>query len=83
MQFGAAHRDDPNREYLLWIDGFRQTGPAPQGVKVIDLCDRGADTFEVLAHETANGRTFVIRSKLRPAQYQASNRACFVGKTDG
>lgn len=59
----AAHRDDPNRESLLWIEGMQKTGPAPEGVKVVDVCDRGADTFEVFSHAIDNDRSFVIRSK--------------------
>jgi Transposase DNA-binding len=57
-----ARRDDPQRESRLWIEGFNRSGPAPVGVKVIDVCDRGADTFEVFSHELAHGRSFVIRS---------------------
>lgn len=57
-----AHRDNPKRESRLWIDGLVNSGAAPEGVKVIDVCDRGADTFEVLCHELAHGRSFVIRS---------------------
>lgn len=57
-----AHRDDPQRESRLWIDGLLNSGAAPEGVKVIDVCDRGADTFEVLCHEWTHGRSFVIRS---------------------
>jgi Transposase DNA-binding len=57
-----ASRNDPKRESRLWIQGLLNSGPAPEGVKVIDVCDRGADTFEVLAHEFAHNRSFVIRS---------------------
>jgi hypothetical protein len=60
----AEHRDDPNRESLLWIEGLQNTGPAPDGVKVVDICDRAADTFEVLSHELHNSRSFVIRSNI-------------------
>src|SRR5262249_42318776 len=30
--------------------------------KIVDVCDRGADTFEFLSHSSASGRTFVVRS---------------------
>lgn len=58
----VAHREDPNRESRLWVEGMEKTGPAPEGVKVIDVCDRAADTFEVFSHAVDHGRSFVIRS---------------------
>ena len=48
-----------NRESRLWVHGT-QTLPADR--KIIDVCDRGADTFEFLEHEALSGRTFVVRS---------------------
>lgn len=49
-----------SRESLLWIDG---TKGLPGDPKIIDVCDRGADTFEFLEHEIESGRRFVIRSQ--------------------
>jgi len=43
--------------------------------EVVDVCDRGADTFEFFEHEVRNGRTFVIRS--------AHNRSIDVGHATG
>lgn len=51
------HRE--SRESRLWPEG---TKPLPATAKLIVVCDRGADTFEELEHETHSGRRFVIRS---------------------
>lgn len=58
----AAGRERGSRESLLWINAARQIGPAPAGCHWVDVCDRGADTFESLEHECREGRHFVIRS---------------------
>jgi Transposase DNA-binding len=58
----AARRDRDSRESLLWVDAARQIGPAPAGCHWVDVCDRGADTFEFLEYELRHGRHFVIRS---------------------
>jgi hypothetical protein len=54
-----ARREREDRESRLWVDGT-QTLPPDQ--KIIDVCDRGADTFEFLEHELHSGRTFLVRS---------------------
>lgn len=54
-----AKRQRDNRESLLWLKG---TEGLPARREVVDVCDRGADTFEFLEHEVQSGRTFVIRS---------------------
>jgi len=56
----AAKRERESRESLLWLHG---TAGLPGHARVVDVCDRGADTFEFLEHEMRSGRTFVIRSK--------------------
>jgi len=48
-----------SRESLLWLKG---TEPIPADWKIVDVCDRGADTTEFLRHEMESGRRFVIRS---------------------
>jgi Transposase DNA-binding len=58
----AARRARTSRESLLWIKAAQQIGPAPAGCHWVDICDRGADTFEFLEHECRAGRHFVIRS---------------------
>ena len=55
----AAKRARESRESLLWIKG---TDGLPKNPKVVDVCDRGADTFEFLEHAVRSGRTFVVRS---------------------
>ena len=56
----AAKRARESRESLLWLRG---TEGLPGQSRVVDVCDRGADTFEFLEHELRSGRAFVIRSK--------------------
>ena len=58
----AASREAKDRESLLWLAGVEGCGPAPEGSVVVDVCDRGADTFEFLQFERKKGRTFVVRS---------------------
>jgi len=57
-----------SRESRLWLQG---TEPLPNSWQLVDVCDRGADTSEFLAHEVASGRRFVIRS--------ASDRCILLG----
>jgi hypothetical protein len=64
----AEKRVRDSRESLLWLKG---TIDLPQRRQVVDVCDRGADTFEFLEHEMKSHRTFVIRS--------AYDRGIFVG----
>ena len=65
----AQQRAD--RESRLWVTGVQQAGPAPAGCTVIDVADRGADTFEFLDYEVNNGRLVLVRS--------THNRQCFCG----
>jgi hypothetical protein len=58
----AASRGRDSRESLLWVHAVQQIGPAPAGRYWVDVCDRGADTFEFLAYEREHGRHFVVRS---------------------
>lgn len=67
----AQRRKRKSRESLLWLKG---TEPLPDEWQLIDLCDRGADTFEFLEHEVRSGRRFVIRSSY--------NRCIHVGHGD-
>ena len=72
----TARQKRKSRESLLWIKG---TLPLPGDRKIVDVCDRGADTSEFIRHEANSGRTFLIRS--------SNNRNCVVGhgpaKEDG
>ena len=55
----AQKRKRKTRESLLWLKG---TEPLPRNWQFVDVCDRGADSFEFLEHEMGSGRRFVIRS---------------------
>ena len=67
----AKKRDREDRESRLWLEG---TQSLPSDQKIVDVCDRGGDTFEFLEHETLSGRTFVFRS--------SHNRSLVPGHTD-
>ena len=72
----AQRRDREDRESLLWlraVDAVAEatgrcrrrlglSGP-PEGLREIDVADRGADTFEFMDHEDRLGRHYVLRSK--------------------
>jgi hypothetical protein len=70
----AACREDPLRETRLWVRGRDAIGELP-GAFVVDLVDRGGDTFEFLDYEHARGFHYVARSK--------SNRSCRTGHQGG
>jgi hypothetical protein len=53
-------RKRENRESLLWLRGVEGL---PADPRLVDVCDRGADTTEFLEHEAHSGRRFVIRSR--------------------
>jgi len=55
----AQRRERTNRESRLWLEGVRSL---PADRNLIDVCDRGADTFEFLEHQTHSGRRFVVRA---------------------
>lgn len=67
----AQRRRRKSRESLLWL---KATQPLPGNRQLVDVCDRGADTFEFLEHEVNSGRRFVIRSSY--------NRCIFLGHDD-
>lgn len=57
-----------SRESLLWL---KSTQGLPGDRRLVDVCDRGADTSEFIEHEFRSGRTFLIRS--------CQNRNCLAG----
>ena len=61
-------RERKTRESLLWLRG---TEGLPDDPRLIDVCDRGADTFEFLEHLMQGSRRFVLRV--------SQNRRCFAG----
>jgi hypothetical protein len=56
-------RQRQDRESRLWVEGARSSGPAPQGVRCVDVSDSLSDTFEYLAFEVTNGRHFLLRAR--------------------
>lgn len=57
----AQKRRHPDRESRLWLAGLEQVGAAPAGKLVVDVSDRGSDTFEYLGYAVQHARHFVIR----------------------
>lgn len=55
----TEHRNRETRESLLWLKG---TAHLPEDIRLIDVADQGASTFEFLEHEYKSGRRFVIRN---------------------
>jgi hypothetical protein len=71
----AQRRERADRESLLWLHGARAAAAVvdrvarrrrraglPEGPRLVDVCDRGGDTFEFLDLEDALRRRFVVRS---------------------
>jgi hypothetical protein len=56
-------RERVSRESRLWRRGVERSGPAPAGVRVVDVSDSLSDTFEYMAYEIEQGRRFVLRGK--------------------
>jgi Transposase DNA-binding len=56
-------RQRADRESRLWVQGAQASGPAPAGVRCVDISDSLSDTFEYMAFEVENGRYFVLRQK--------------------
>jgi hypothetical protein len=57
-----AKRARQTRESRLWVQGGAAVGSPPPGALWVDVCDRGADTFEFLDHEHRTGRSYIVRS---------------------
>jgi len=57
----AQKRQRETRESRVWLQAVDGSGPAPAGYLWVDVCDRGADTFEFLAHEHQQQRHYVLR----------------------
>ena len=56
-------RERVSRESRLWLRGVQACGPAPAGVRLIDVSDSLSDTFEYMAYELKHQRRFVLRAK--------------------
>ena len=57
----ARHR--VSRESRLWQRGVERCGPAPVGVRMVDVSDSLSDVFEYMAYEVTLDRLFVLRAK--------------------
>jgi hypothetical protein len=67
----AVQRTDPHRESRLWVRARKAIGDFPNDQLVVDLCDRGGDSFEFLDFEHAHNYPYLVRSH--------SNRVCQLG----
>jgi hypothetical protein len=56
-------RQRQDRESRLWVNGAKSSGPAPAGVRCVDVSDSLSDTFEYMAFEVTQGRHFVLRAR--------------------
>jgi len=56
-------RERDSRESRLWVQGAAASGPAPAGVRCVDVSDTLSDTFEYMAYEVSHGRHFVLRAR--------------------
>lgn len=56
-------RERLDRESRLWVQGVQASGPAPAGVRCIDVSDSLSDTFEYLAYQVSHGGHFVLRAR--------------------
>lgn len=70
----AAKREREDRESRLWLLGSQAIGSRPPEQQWVDVCDRGADTFEFLDDADQRGRQYIVRSN--------HNRAILVGHSD-
>ena len=50
-----------DRESRVWGDLTKQIGPPPEGVRFVQVCDRGADNFEVYCQMLLSRHDWVIR----------------------
>ena len=55
----AQRRNRKSRESRLWVTAAEKLSASKN---LVDVCDRGADTFEFLEHDANSGRLFVVRS---------------------
>lgn len=58
-------RERSSRESRLWVKTVERIGPAAPRQVVVDVCDRGGDTFEFMDFERCHNRSFLVRSGKR------------------
>lgn len=52
-----------DRESHVWGELIEQIGPPDEGVQFVDVCDRGADNFEVYCRLLLNRHDWIIRGQ--------------------
>ncbi len=57
-----AKRERATRESRMWSTAVLQCPLAAEGIRIVDVCDRGADLFEFLALERKLQRSCLVRS---------------------
>jgi hypothetical protein len=57
----SFQRRKRNRESALWLQGIRAAGRPPEGSCWVDVCDRGADCYEVMRASIESGHDYLIR----------------------
>jgi hypothetical protein len=57
-----AKRARETRESRLWMQGSTAAGSPPPGAMWVDVCDRGADTFEFLDYRHRIGGYYIVRA---------------------
>lgn len=58
----STHRLKRDRESHVWGELIEQIGPPAEGVQFVDICDRGADNFEVYCKMLLNRHDWVVRA---------------------
>lgn len=59
----TKRRARADRESRLWTQAVTGLPPAPPGVVVTDVSDRGSDISEYIDYESRSGREFIVRSQ--------------------
>lgn len=57
----ASQRKKRQRESAIWGDVIDQVGTPDDDTQYTTICDRGADSFEILCHLQKNHHDFIIR----------------------
>lgn len=68
----STRRLTRDRESLVWGELIDQIGPPAEGLRFIDICDRGADNFEVYCKLLLNHHDWIVRAARlnRVVQYE-------------
>lgn len=57
----AARKSREDRESRIWCENITAIGHPPEGAVWVDIADRGADDYEVMAASRAVGHHFLLR----------------------